>query len=708
MQPTTFLQITGHKYLPTLPGILIQLMQACKKNRNDVSALSKIIKKDPALSLKIISLACSERFQPQPHSISVAQAVQQLGGEAVRHIAQWASAKEVFNPFRCCSRQEFVEFWLHALRTAYLAELISRDIRYPDPESAFQAGLFHDIGKLFLLMNYPVKYRSLFNGLSNHSDPPISEKEIVGFTHFEIGAQVVRQRIHNAFMADAIYFHHFPPKKIVCAFPLVQIVFAANHLAKTGHQNHSDALKIINMLFHYDENLMEELMDLANIKVQEALVSLEMEIVPPVPRSADPDGSADNQNRLAGEISDCAVSTGMMHRFLAAQDEKDILYIARQSLQILLEINPIYFFRYDSNRRILVSHCMTGDNDAPDADTLTLPDEADNNLLAASLHQKKMLDSFSVSIDADLKLCDLQLINLIGKEGIVVVPLLFGDQHVGVVAIGINKTEYQLITKRKKQIQLIVDQTAAILYTLRSRRELFETDLTQRLEASQARWQKVVHEVNNPLNIIKNYLKIFEMRLAEKDIAADEIKIIRTEINRIGNTLTHGSAKKNETVRARPPVDINSLVLDLARLVQGSLEQDSGMEIHLDLDEALPTVMLDEDLIKQVILNLLKNAVEALPRGGNITIKTMGRNGDSGTIGPTGANETRISISDDGPGIPDEIKAGLFQPFSTSKKGHEGLGLSIVDNLVKQLNGSITCESSQSTGTRFTIGLPES
>ena len=131
------------------------------------------------------------------------------------------------------------------------------------------------------------------------------------------------------------------------------------------------------------------------------------------------------------------------------------------------------------------------------------------------------------------------------------------------------------------------------------------------------------------------------------------------------------------------------------------------MQIHLDLDESLPTVMLDGDLIRQIILNLLKNAVEAMPQGGNITIKTIGRNGSNGNIDPTGASEAQIIISDDGPGIPDEIKAGLFQPFSTSKEGHEGLGLSIVDNLVKQLNGSITCES-QSTGTRFAIGLPKS
>jgi signal transduction histidine kinase len=105
--------------------------------------------------------------------------------------------------------------------------------------------------------------------------------------------------------------------------------------------------------------------------------------------------------------------------------------------------------------------------------------------------------------------------------------------------------------------------------------------------------------------------------------------------------------------------------------------------------------------LKQVFINLIKNATEAMPHGGNIHIGTRyDFNEDK-------VEELEVTIRDDGPGIPDHIRSQLFRPFLTSKgNGHAGLGLTIVNNIIKELKGTVTCESISNVGTTFQIILP--
>jgi signal transduction histidine kinase len=129
------------------------------------------------------------------------------------------------------------------------------------------------------------------------------------------------------------------------------------------------------------------------------------------------------------------------------------------------------------------------------------------------------------------------------------------------------------------------------------------------------------------------------------------------------------------------------------------------------LDPSLPPVVTEKNSLKQIFINLIQNASEAMPHGGNLYISTrydskyleakleQGKRSDLGNV--------EIIIRDDGPGIPDSLKSQLFEPFITSKgEAHAGLGLSIVYNLVKGLKGTITCRSDTKNGTSFTIVFP--
>jgi signal transduction histidine kinase len=198
------------------------------------------------------------------------------------------------------------------------------------------------------------------------------------------------------------------------------------------------------------------------------------------------------------------------------------------------------------------------------------------------------------------------------------------------------------------------------------------------------------------------------MKLSEQNLVQDEIRILNEEIDRVVLILHQLTAFSEERTPKIEPVDLNGLLSDLVKLTKDHFMEGAGIQIHSDLDPSLPMVMTEKNGLKQVCINLLKNAAEAMAQGGNLFIQTKYlppfeeasfEGGQKGFV--------EICFRDDGPGIPDEIKAKLFEPFVSSKGGaHTGLGLSIVYNIIRTLNGRIACDSEKGSGTTFKIELP--
>ncbi|MDO9190353.1 MAG: ATP-binding protein, partial [Sulfurimicrobium sp.] len=123
--------------------------------------------------------------------------------------------------------------------------------------------------------------------------------------------------------------------------------------------------------------------------------------------------------------------------------------------------------------------------------------------------------------------------------------------------------------------------------------------------------------------------------------------------------------------------------------------------VQTQFDPALPSIVTDRDKLIQILINLMKNAVEAMQNGGTLLISTHGG------IERSGRGYIEIALKDDGPGIPAEVMKNLFKPVATSKgAGHAGLGLSIVNSTVDELDGKIFCQSNEISGTVFQILLP--
>jgi signal transduction histidine kinase len=187
----------------------------------------------------------------------------------------------------------------------------------------------------------------------------------------------------------------------------------------------------------------------------------------------------------------------------------------------------------------------------------------------------------------------------------------------------------------------------------------------------------VVHEVRNPLGAIKGAVEILEDELAEDSPRREFARIAKTEVERIDRLVQeffHFARAKEPNLQ---PTDVNELILSVKLLIEN---QASGqnVEVSNDLAKRLPLVSIDPEQIKQILLNLVINALQAMPIGGKLVFRTIQEN-----------NNLHIEIEDTGGGIDETIKAKIFDPFFSTKDKGLGLGLSVVYKIINQHNGQI-------------------
>jgi two-component system NtrC family sensor kinase len=210
----------------------------------------------------------------------------------------------------------------------------------------------------------------------------------------------------------------------------------------------------------------------------------------------------------------------------------------------------------------------------------------------------------------------------------------------------------------------------------------------------------VAHEINNPLGSVLLYADILRKETPDDDPQhRSDLEMIISEATRckvIVNDLLNFSRQNEVLAQA---TDLNDILKELAE-EESKLEIYNSVEIVQDLAPDLPSVQADPLQIRQVFLNLMKNAAEAMPEGGQLTLRTK--------VGPADGWVT-VEVEDNGVGIPEENMKKLFTPFFTTKpigKG-TGLGLAIIYGIVKMHRGQINVQSQIGRGTTFTVTLRE-
>jgi len=706
-QPSTL------KNLPTLPHILLKLLEACNQESINLNEIAAIVSKDPALSAKLLKLVNSAYFGLPQKVQGIDQAVVYVGTNGIKNMAICACVYETFpNPVKN-GIFNLKAFWWHSLRCGCIAKNIAVEMNSDQPDEAFTSGLLHDIGKLVLWANFRKAYEEIVKNSPADANLLMEEEARFGTTHSQVGKWLLKRWNFQPAIADHVSYHHEEPARIAHAFPMTQIVWIANLLSQdaetTLHEGISWAQKILNL----KSDICHALIEKGVQEAQDVAAALDIDINVDAPASsANDENDRKKKEALTRDVRNASLLMGTLEGFLAANDPNDILAVISDGLNILLDINRFIYFRLDADKNVLYGYYPDANGQFVKNRELSVYLSLDQNLLVKAILKKKPLHSFSKGAHRSLTILDEQIIGRLDAQGIYCLPLIAQGDAVGVLVLGIEKKDLPHLQENSKLLNVFTNKGALALSLSQMKRRRLRNIQLKRIDASSDLARKVVHEVNNPLSIIKNYLKILEQKLSENDIARNEIRIINDEISRVANLLEKLTNFSKQPAQTHEAADINALITDIVTLTKDSLQKHSNINLRTDLEPNLPKVDAEGAGLKQVFINLIKNAVEAMVYGGNIYIRTR-------YFGPSIIDHSvrkkkehngyiEVQFKDDGPGIPEAIKEKIFDPYISSKRdGHSGLGLSIAYNIIRSFNGNLICKNTLGYGTEFIIELPE-
>lgn len=210
----------------------------------------------------------------------------------------------------------------------------------------------------------------------------------------------------------------------------------------------------------------------------------------------------------------------------------------------------------------------------------------------------------------------------------------------------------------------------------------------------------VAHELGNPLNSLTIHLQLINRKLKklkgskEADSVAESIRVCEDEVKRLDGIITNFL----EAIRPQPPdlteVNLTEVLTEVLSFQHRELT-DRDIRVEAETREDLPVVMADRNQLKQIFFNIIKNAVEAMKPGGRLRIKAR-----------TDDDMVYLAFVDSGAGIKQEDLTRLFQPYHTTKVGGHGLGLMVVQRIMREHGGQIGIESKEGVGTVVTLQFP--
>ncbi len=634
------------------------------------------------------------------------QAIQRIGRDGIDVIITHTLASQATSPIHRRRSEALGWLWHHSLTTAFLAEALTRQLNFHFAEEAYMAGLLHDIGKLAFLTRTPAACIPLLRDLEQAASLSRAEEQVVDADHGRVASRMIRHFTNAWSAADAARYHTASASRIAHALPLVRLVWAANRLAQRP-QPSSDTRRSVAELLGLVPQLLDRLCRTAAEAVEAAVQDLGAKL-----SSASDDTLPDTGTvTWHRQIKSGTILSSIYRQLLDATDSSAIFELLRRNLSAFWSIDRLALFIHDAESDSLVGRYGDWGGLPASTERLSIPLSAADSIPALVFIRGKPVDSFSRDAAGTATIIDQQLAGYLGREGLLGLPLRAGfGEDGGCLLLGLDRGEAPLPDDALDTLIRMVNAVAAKLARIRQRHEATERQVAERLSSTRTRTRKIVHEINNPLSIIKNYLNVLAAGRDGDASQGRELRIIEEEINRVAGLARALAASSQETPEPLDVVDVNAIIVDMLSLLQNSYAHHAeAIRLSHDLDDQIPTITADRNLLKQALLNLVKNAAEAMSDGGTVCLSTRLLSGiPNEAPGQPAGSLIRIRICDDGPGIDRQIREDLFRPFVTSKQGHDGLGLSIVKEAVGQLNGSLRCEAAPGRGTCFIIELPVS
>jgi signal transduction histidine kinase/HD-like signal output (HDOD) protein len=682
--------------IPSPPAILIELIDSCNSPDVSFSQLADIIQKDAAISSKVIAAANSPFYRQWQEISDLNRLLVVLGMKSVRTIAINSAVQQFFNQLGSQAGRIVEQIWYRSLICAHCARALAQLTTYPSPEEAYLAGLLHRLGQLALLQAYPKEYRAILETGSTGDALSQAEADQLGYTSPAVAAQLIDSWELRSFISDAVLYQSEPIEAVLEGSQLVKLINLSSHLAQVDKKPDNNLLARADQFFGLNQALIESLFQESQEKADSAAHSLGIAL-----SSQKNDQQAQQHlNALGERVRQAALFGGGMESLPEKSDLPMILQQIQRDLDLLFGLNRSCFLLYDADTRQLQAiDPSNGDNDLLKG--ISLSTDTPHSLAADAFLKQQTRTSFDGTDEISLNVAERQLARYIQQDDLAYLLLTGQQRKLGLIAIGMTPDHWQALTDQHALLALFAKEAGQILLRHQETEAAQRAVLDEERAAFQLEARKVVHEANNPLGIINNYLHILGMKLGEDHPVQGELDIIKEEIERVGKIILRIRDIPEGMEQETRKLDINQLITDLDKLFQSSLFPAHNISSTLSLDRSIPAIRTQRSVMKQILTNLVKNAVEAMPQGGNLTITTR----DNAYL--NGKAHIEIQVIDDGPGIPPEIMQQLFTPVTSTKdSSHSGLGLAIVKNLMDELSGDISCTSGADQGTRFQLYLP--
>lgn len=478
----------------------------------------------------------------------------------------------------------------------------------------------------------------------------------------------------DALMAELSTFRGVAPELLVDAHPLLRAFAVAESLE---HHSSGAAARVAALLFGLDGSAFERVLAAAEQRCSELILAA----------------------GVVEDVDDSWLETLWIQAQLAAfsnvlaeqADDAALHEMAGYVTRALFKHVPRSFLRR-GDALIAVG--------TDDLAALKIPFESTSSIGRTFRDQEPR----TIEDDVGTAVVDRQVLRRLGAERMYLAPLSHGDTQIGVLAFRLSDEDPAEATLAMNHY---ATELGRWLHTLQ-RDDERRLRLLQEYRAShEKRLREIVHEANNPLSIIHNYLHILELRLKDHPETHEQLRLIAAEIRRTAAIfkrvvefppLRVTDAGKPDMRPAR--VDLNELANNVVELIRGRAE-DAHIAIALELFEGGVPVVSDRDRITQVMTNLVRNAVEAMGAGATLHLATFSGVYRAGRAG------VEFSVRDEGPGLPPAVLERLYEPKTSTKGGdHAGLGLHITARLVAELEGAIDVRTAPGRGTAFAVFLP--
>jgi len=345
---------------------------------------------------------------------------------------------------------------------------------------------------------------------------------------------------------------------------------------------------------------------------------------------------------------------------------------------------------------------------------VTLPLDPEASIVARSIFEKRPYVIPDASLDPRVNPFLKEKFNL---HSLVVIPLLAKERALGAIAADHIEPGRKITPETLESVMTFAEQAGLAIHNASMYQELkaFSEQMEEKIqrvtadlrktEAQLIRSEKlaalgqlaagIAHEIRNPLTSINILIHSMTENLPPEHSRWEDLKVIEEEISRINEIVDQFLRFAKPSPPLLEKVEVSPLFEETLQLLRPQIERQK-ISVQKDL-RSLPPVTADREQMKQVILNLLLNAIQAMPKGGRLDLS-----------GQVSADDqwVQLSILDSGIGIPPEDIEKLFDPFFSTKEGGLGLGLSIAHRIVDQHHGKIEIESRPEQGTVFRLWLP--